>query len=88
MYNYCMLIGTVVQKEMKDNETIIYLSVQKPFKNEKGEYSKDIFPIYCYNFLNEVISEKLLKGSKVGIKGRLEKNEQNVKIIAEKIMFV
>lgn len=77
MYNYFMLIGTIVKdieiKEVEDGKKVVglVLAVQRPFASMDGTYATDFFHISLWEFLADYAQEKLKTGLKVAIKGRL-----------------
>lgn len=102
MYNYFMLIGVIYKdielKVAKNgvNYARISLLVNRPFKNVNGEYDADFFQIYLWDALSEIAIENFKKGTKIGIKGRIQtrfqEGENNVKIpaydlISERLIF-
>lgn len=102
MYNYFMLIG-VIYKELEfktaKNGTKyvrIPLLVAKSFKNPDGQYDADLFHIYLWDVLADLANDHFQKGSKIGIKGRIQSKfitkEDKVVIpaydlIAERLIF-
>lgn len=73
------------------------LAVQRPFKNEKGEYDADFFPIIAFEKLAENLSQYSKKGDKVLIEGRLQNrsytNQEGIvkyvtEIIASNVTFL
>ncbi|MGM9969347.1 MAG: single-stranded DNA-binding protein [Anaeroplasma sp.] len=77
MYNYFMLIGTIVDeielKEVANNKKVIRLrlAVRKEFRNTDGEFGYDFFNINLWDLQAEIAAENFKKGSKIGIKGRI-----------------
>ena len=82
MYNYVMLIGTLYSKD-KDH---FILKVKRDFKNKIGNYEADYIPIYCNNFLNDVINDNFEIGSLISVIGRIIMKDNNINIIAQRIM--
>jgi single-strand DNA-binding protein len=104
MYNYVMLIGRLCQ-DVEVQETSnrkcfsrITLAIQRPFKNgETNEYDTDFIPITVFDALCDIAQAHLHKGDLIGVKGRLDSNNVELKsgaklnalnIIAERIMFI
>lgn len=52
----------------------VYMGVEKPYKNQEGETDVDSFKITCFKTLAEDLCEKLKKGKKIIIKGRIQQN--------------
>lgn len=103
MINTVVIIGRLTQepviKEVGDNMKVteVVLAVQKPFKNEKGDYDVDFIRCTLWQGLASTISEYCQKGSRVGIRGRLstrlykvsdEKQISVIELIAEQLVFL
>ena len=92
MYNYVMLIGTVVKikPEFVVNQKYVNLTLSctRPFRNSKGEFESDELVVRCYNFLADAVQEHLKEGTKVTVKGRLHQSNYDglCMIIGEHIM--
>lgn len=85
MLNQLVIVGRLYQ-EIKDN--IIVVSVPRSFKNEEGEYDTDLITCKVWGNLSENVEKFCTKGSVIGIKGRLENNNNKIEVIAEKITFL
>ena len=94
MYNYVMLIGTIVkiQPEFVVNQKYVNLTLSctRPFRNSEGEYESDELVIRCYDYLGDVVQERLKEGTKVTVKGRLrQSNHQGLCwILADQVLFM
>ena len=102
MLNNVVLVGRVVAEpeltiyESGVRSTKVYLSVVKPFRNEKNEYESDIIPIYVWYKMADVVCEYVGVGSIVGFKCRLGTHRLEtediklnlVDVIAERISFI
>ena len=94
MYNYVMLMGTVVkvQPEFVVNQKYVNLTLSctRPFRNSEGKFESDELVIRCYDFLGEVVQERLKEGTKVTVKGRLRQSNRDglCMIIGERVMFM
>ena len=86
MYNYFMAIGTI--EEMRTSTYSFILAVYRPFKNMDGSRTKDYIKVCYLDFLKEMVEERLYEGLKIGVKGRIESDSQNINFVAEKIMFM
>lgn len=85
MLNQLVIVGRLYQ-EIKDN--IIVVSVPRSFKNENGEYDTDLITCKVWGNLAENVEKFCTKDSLIGIKGRLENNNNKIEVIAEKITFL
>ena len=77
MYNYFMLIGRVLKEvELKEFEggkkmVNLFIAVSRPFKNFEGSYESDCLNVSLWSFLAEAAVDKIKKGKRVGVKGRI-----------------
>lgn len=77
MYNYFMLIGIVYKdfeiREVKDGIRVVNipLVVKREFQNSNGEYESDFFNISVWENLAQIAVDRLKKGTKIGLKGRI-----------------
>ena len=76
--------------------TKVFLSVVKPFRNEKNEYETDIIPIYVWYKMADIVCEYVGVGSIVGFKCRLSTHRMEsdnirlnlIDVIAERVSFI
>ena len=77
MYNYFMLIGRVLNdielKEFEGGKKMVnlYMSVLRPFKNFDGKYETDCLNVSLWSFQAEAAIDRIKKGKKVAVKGRI-----------------
>ena len=94
MLNQLVLVGRLVDKptveEMEDGRKVSYIKVAvlRNYKNADGEYLTDVIPITLYNGIAENTESYCNKGDLIGFKGRVEENEENIILVAEKITFL
>lgn len=91
MLNQLVLVGRITtEPKIKEGEPItITLAVPRSFKNEDGEYETDFIPVTLWRPMAENVCEYCKKGDLVGIKGRVQSDEDgNVQYIAEKVTFL
>lgn len=86
--NLIAIIGTV-EKINKINEdlSILLLKIQKPFlDNEKNGYY-ELIEVNVNNlfFIDDI--NNIAKGSLIGLKGRLKNENNNLKVIAERLQI-
>lgn len=78
----------VVGKIYEINEDVLKVAVSRVFKNENGEYDIDIIPfILSGNFIKNV-NDNCKKNDTIGIKARVQIENENILLIAEKITFL
>ena len=102
MYNYFMLVGTVVSdvelREVGEGKKVVnlLLSVRREFRTAEGTYNYDTIRISLWEIMAEIAADTLKKGSKIGIKGhirvKMETLENNVQaqfvnLIADRIIY-
>ena len=94
MLNQIVVIGRLVQDpeivelENGSKSANIKLAVPRSFKNEKGEYETDFIPVVLWNGVAENTKEYCHKGDLIGVKGRIEGQDDKVIVVAEKITFL
>lgn len=95
MLNHVVLVGRIAS-DLKINEaenegkvTNITLAVSRNYKNVNGEYETDFITCRLWNGIAETTTEYCKKGDVVGVKGRLQSNEDNsIVVVAEKVTFL
>ena len=102
MLTSCMIIGRVKEKpEIRTTSkgtTVAHmlLDVDRPFRNEDGSLTTDVFKIVLWRGIAEECAERCTPGTIIAIRGRLqstayEKEEAvyyNCEVIAEKVVYV
>lgn len=94
MLNYVTLVGRLVENPKVDKETKIgsvKLAIPRDFKNENGEYDTDFIICNVCGSTAEMTAEYGIKGDFMGIKGRLQNNDETEyknEIIADKVTFL
>lgn len=94
MLNQVIIVGRLVRKPiLEENEkgikvTVITLAVSRCFKNDEGLYDTDFINCVLYRTIAENTTVYCEKGDLLGIKGRLECLDGNLRIIAEEVTFL
>ena len=93
MLNQIVLVGRLtknVELNEIDNkkQAVITIAVNRQFKNAEGIYETDFIPVMLWNGVAEQTAEYLKKGDLLGVKGRIESNENKIIINAEKVTFL
>jgi single-strand DNA-binding protein len=93
MLNQIVLVGRMVEevKIIEENEKkygYMDLKIQRSYKNNEGIFEEDIIPVKLWGQVAENTCEYCKKGSIVGIKGRIENNNNELIIIADKVTFL
>lgn len=93
MLNQTVLVGRLVKEvEVKevDDRKVAYLTlaVQRSYKNEEGIYETDFVPCTLWNGIAENVAEYCRKGDLVGVKGRLQTENNGLVLVAEKVTFL
>ena len=85
MLNQIVLVGRI--KEIED--TYMIVAISRAYKNANGEYDVDLVKINMSDNIAKNVKDYCEKGNLVGIKGKVETNDEgNIIIIAEKISFL
>lgn len=89
MSNQVIVVGRLANDiKLENNKCEIILSVNRPFKNEEGIYETDLISCLLWNGVAENTAEYCKKGDLVGVKGRLQTEDNKLIVIAEKITFL
>lgn len=93
MLNQIVLAGRIASDlEIKEAENkkvaTITIAIPRSFKNLEGIYETDFVPVKLFSVVAENTCEYCRKGDIVGVKGRIQSNESNIEIIAEKVTFL
>lgn len=92
MTNVVVLIGVIEKAyydEIKQNG-YVDLKLEKTIKNENGMIEYEVYKVKLWRGIyNDVTSIRpLQKNVILGVKGRLEKTENEVIVVAEKVSFL
>lgn len=95
MLNQSVIVGRIVKIEKIEHaqngkKLKIVIGVPRSFKSKTGEYEYDNIPCLLFKGVAESTFEYCEKGDLVGIKGRLQKLDENEEmiVIAEKVTFL
>lgn len=94
MLNQITVVGRLAQDlEIKELENgvktcVITLAVPRSFKNVDGEYDTDFVPCTLLGNVAENTAELCKKGDVVGVRGRVQSNDSQIELIAEKVTFL
>jgi len=87
--NNVMLVGRLTaDPEVKDEQVIFTLSVNRTTKNLEGVYETDIIPCKLWHGFSTHITEHVSKGDVVGVRGRIQEEAGKLCIIVEKLAFL
>lgn len=93
--NHVVLVGRIDsirgERHLEDQQRAnVVIKVNRPFKNEQGEYEVDYFNVMLYGSICDNTMEYCEPNDVIGIKGRLAQleNEEYPTIIAEKVTFL
>ena len=82
MLNKVVIVGRLVKEPTKD---YLVISVSRNYKNKEGVYDEDIVKVY--HNMPSIIEQNIHTGDLVGINGKLETENNEIKIKSEKIIF-
>lgn len=87
MCNQVLLVGRLVEI---NEDNILYISVNRNYKNENDEYETDKIKVYVWGKISESTKQYCKVGDIIGIKGRLQEDKINgeMKIVAERVTFL
>ena len=96
MLNQIIVVGRLVRdpeiKELNNNKKVatMTLAVPRSQKNLEGAYDTDFIPCVLWDGIATNTAEYCKKGDTVGVKGRMQKENENdeLRIIAEKVTFL
>lgn len=89
MLNQVILVGRLVdQPQMEGDSCYVKLAVPRSYKNENGEYDIDFINCKTWEAIATNVCEYCKKGEVIGVKGRLQSNENGIEVVAEKITFL
>ena len=89
MLNHTVLVGRLVDQPQKDEKgASITIAVPRSYKNENGEYETDFIQVRLFGGIAIDTCEYCNKGDLIGIKGRLQSDENGLELIAEKVTFL
>lgn len=89
MHNIVYLIGRLTNiEEIEERKIITTLEVQKTLINEEGKYETDLIPCVLYSNMAIHTKEYCVLGDLIGVKGRLEINDNKMIVVADKITFL
>lgn len=90
MLNQVILVGRLKGEIywITDNHAIFTLAIPRNYKNADGEYSTDTVRIQMFDNIAKSTSDYCHSGDIIGIKGRIEGDENSSTVVAEKITFL
>lgn len=93
MLNQIVIVGRLtsdpkINEVEERKECIITLAVPRSWKNADGIYETDFIPCRLWNGIADNTKEYCKKGDLIGVKGRVQSNDDGIEIIAEKITFL
>ena len=88
--NQMILVGRLIDDPtIKENKTIVTLSIPASVKDENGEYPVDTIEIEIFDNIAKNTAEYCKKGDVIGVKGRIQKrDDEPMKVVAEKVTFL
>lgn len=97
MLNQVVLVGRLVadpkitetESEAGKKASVITLAVPRSFKNIYGEHETDYIDCIMFDPIAETTMEYCHKGDLVGVKGRLQrKDNEPLSLLAERVTFL
>lgn len=88
MLNNIILVGRVTQQPTPQTKTLT-IATERSYKNTNtNTYDTDFFNIALSDNLMQTAINYLKEGDLVGVKGHLETNEKEIKIICDRLTFL
>lgn len=87
MHNMVYLIGRL-STDIKENDSSIKLAVTRQYKNENGEYETDFIDVKLFGTMLGKTIKYIKKGNLIGVKGRLQVENNQLIVIADKLSFL
>ena len=92
MLNQIILVGRISREiEVEEGEktkAVVTLAVPRSYKNADGMYDTDFIPCVLWSGIATNTKECCKKGDLIGVKGRIQSNEDGITVVAEKITFL
>ena len=89
MLNIVTIVGRIIEIEDSENYTTIKVGINRTYKNEEtGKYDVDFIKCKINGKMSDNVKEYLSVGDLIGIRGRLESEGENIKLVADKISFL
>lgn len=94
MLNQIVLVGRICgdfkkhKQENGNNIASMTLAVPRNYKNANGEYDTDFLNVQLFGGIAENTIEYCKNGDLVGVKGRVQGENNKMQIIAEKLTFL
>ena len=94
MLNQVVIVGRLTEnpavEENGDGRSVtsITLAVPRSYKNENGEYDTDFLPFILWDGIAENTTKYCKKGDIIGIKGRVQGLDGEIKLVAERVTFL
>ena len=90
MMNQIILVGRLTKEVelMEGGKGIITLAIPRSYKNEEGIYETYFVPCTLWNGIATNVAEYCKKGDLVGVKGRLQTENNGLVLVAEKVTFL
>ena len=88
MLNQVVIVGKIKEFVKINEDCQIKVLVQRPFKNEDGEYGSDLIPVMCHKTLADNVAQYCTEDDIIGVKGRIENIDGKIIVIADKITFL
>ena len=87
MHNMVYLIGRL-STDIKEEDSKLNLAVTRTFKNEEGIYETDFVDVKLFGTMLENTIKYIKKGDLIGVKGRLQVENNQLMVIADKLSFL
>ena len=86
MINNVLLVGRIVK--LKEIDKTIMLAIPKSIRNKEGIYETDFIDVYLEGNLSKSVFEFCKKGDVIGIKGYLDRQDKELKVMAVQVTYI
>lgn len=87
MTNTVVLVGRIA-KLKEEKGTILTIAVNRSFKNKEGIYETDFIDCHLFDNVAESTKYYCKNGDIIGIKGRLQKDNEKMIVVADRLTFL
>ncbi len=86
--NHVVLVGRIVEKELKDKDLYLTLIVYNDLKNDKGKYESNLIPCLLKEYIATATQQYCNIDDVVGVRGILENKENNLYVLVNRLSFL
>lgn len=92
MFNQVIVVGRLSNLDMISEEErmngLMTIEVERAFAQPDGSFLSDHFPVRLWRGMMETISDSYQPGDLIGVNGRIEEDDGQLLIVAEKVSLI